>query len=81
MDEDDFNSSDIEIPVAQANPHAHRGQQSIEAFIASAFQDRTASKIQSKTLQQIDGSIGTRMARELWANRFDAFRTHTLRKS
>ena len=80
MDEDDFNSSDIELPPAPANPHAHRGIQSIEAMIASAFQDRRDSKIQSKTLQLDHGAPGTVVARTTWANRFDAFRVHTLRK-
>jgi hypothetical protein len=80
MEDDDFNSSDIELPEAQPNPHAHRGAQSIESMIKSAFQDRRESKIQSKMLQHGAGAPGTVVARNIWSNRFDWFRTHTLNK-
>lgn len=80
MEDDDFNSSDLELPDAQPNPHAHRGAQSIKSMIESAFQDRRDSKLQSKMLQDSAGAPGTVIARNTWANRFDWFRTHTLKK-
>jgi len=78
-DQDDFNSSDIEIPET-TNPHAHRGMQSIQRMIATAFEDRVQSKIQSKSLTHSAGAPGTIIARSTWINRFDSFRQNTLKK-
>jgi hypothetical protein len=78
-DQDDFNSSDIEVPEI-VNPHAHRGMQSIQRMIDTAFEDRVESKIQSKTLTHIDGAPGTIIARSTWINRFDSFKQNTLKK-
>jgi hypothetical protein len=78
-DQDDFNSSDIEIPET-INPHAHRGMMSIQRMIATAFEDRVQSKIQSKSLTNSAGAPGTIIARSTWINRFDSFRQNTLKK-
>ena len=77
---DDFNSSDIELPEAPPDPHAHLGSRSIAAMIETASRDRVQSKIESKMLRQDSGAPATQLQRRLWSNRFDAFRTHTLKQ-
>jgi hypothetical protein len=46
--DDDFNSSDLDIPEAPQNPYADLGRESINSMLDSAFKDRKDSKIKSK---------------------------------
>lgn len=59
----DFDSSDIEPPDAPPNPHAHCGNQTIEAMILTTMEDRGQSKIDTKMLTQNSGAPGTVVAR------------------
>ena len=77
---DDFNSSDIELPKPPPNPYASLGHESIQSMREHATEDRVKSKIASKMLEQIDGALGTILARNAWLNRFQAFREHTLKQ-
>jgi hypothetical protein len=76
--DDDFNSSDIEIPE-KPNPYAHLGEDSILSMLNRQFDDRVESKIGSKQLQQVSGAPNTRYTRALWFERFKQFCTGTLR--
>jgi hypothetical protein len=54
--DDDFNSSDIEIPD-KPNPWAHLGKESIQKMLDRQFEDRVERKIASKQLQHIKGAL------------------------
>lgn len=86
MDETDIlNSSDVEFDLdpgkkswsGSRNP----GQASINLITKNAAQDRLSSKKTVKSLQFGHGAPATRRAQELWVAWFNAFRTHTLKKS
>ena len=76
--DDDYNSSDIEVPEAQ-NPYAHLGRASIISMLANAGEERAESKIKSKQLVDSTGAPGTRQIRASWVNRFKDFAQGVLR--
>ncbi|KAH5740176.1 hypothetical protein HBI18_048610 [Parastagonospora nodorum] len=79
IDDEDFNSSDIEVEP-RPNPFAHFGQASLDRALAAATEDRRASKISFKQKPLFSGSPGNQHAQALWSNRFSAFRTGTLKE-
>jgi hypothetical protein len=76
--DDDFNSSDIEIPDVH-NPYTSLGQDSISKLVANSTKHRITSKVRVKTLQYISGAEPTIKQRNLWANRFRDFCKSTLK--
>jgi hypothetical protein len=78
MADDDFNSSDIEIPD-KPNPYARLGEDSINSMLNRQFEDRVESKIAPKQLQQVTGAPSTQINRALWFQRFTKFCEGTLR--
>ncbi|KAK9245323.1 hypothetical protein V1506DRAFT_521936 [Lipomyces tetrasporus] len=79
---DDFNSSDIEFePPVNNRSGTQPGRASIAQIIENADSDRLTSKRAFKQLQFGHGPPGTRTQQELWVARFNAFRTHSLKKS
>ncbi|KAK9238767.1 hypothetical protein V1525DRAFT_387155 [Lipomyces kononenkoae] len=79
---EDFNSSDVEFEPAPSKASGRRpGQVSIAKIIQETSNDRMSSKRAIKQLQFGRGAPGTRRAQELWVERFNAFRTFTLRQS
>jgi hypothetical protein len=79
LDDDDFNSSDIELPEPPSNPYAHFGQESIEKLLDRATEHRIMTKVQVKQLSDNTGAITTLNGRQLWNNRFKAFCQATLK--
>jgi hypothetical protein len=77
--DDDFNSSDIEIPEPAPNPYAHLGQESIEKLLERATEHRLMTKLRVKQLENVHGAITTISGRRLWNNRFKAFCGATLK--
>ena len=79
-DNDDFNSSDIEVPEPAQNPRfKRRGEQSIREIIEHAHEDRVASKVFEKSFTFGRGAPLTQTTQKLWSNRFDAVRLHTFK--
>lgn len=79
--DDDINSSDMEFgppPTTKAFP---RGQASIAQIIENASNDRISSKKTVKELQFGAGAPKTLQAQQLWVQRFEAFRIHSLKQS
>lgn len=79
MDEETFNSSDIEFRPALANPFFNAGKASIQAIIQHATEYRVASKKFTKQLQFTKGRPGTQYRNALWYRRFAVFREHCLK--
>ena len=73
----DFNSSDVEFSPVKSK-RRNVGQQSIEDIIRDATQDRLESKKTYKQLEFGFGAPGTREKQDLWIQRFEAYREHTL---
>lgn len=78
--EDDFDSSDIEIPDEALAPSRflNAGQRSIEAMVNRKVEIRKISKFYEKTLRFGDGAAMTQYSQHLWSNRFDGFRKDLL---
>jgi hypothetical protein len=77
--DEELNSSDIEFDEpTRPNPFAVAGKASLDAIIASATEDRVASKKFSKQLTFTKGRPGTQYRNSLWFRRFETFRQHTL---
>ncbi|KAF4631385.1 hypothetical protein G7Y89_g6747 [Cudoniella acicularis] len=81
IEDDVFNSSDIEFDAPPPNPFAGAGKASIEAIIEHALTDRIDSKKFSKQLTFTKGRPGTQYRNALWYNRFQSFRVSALRVS
>lgn len=79
MEQDRLDSSDWEFDAGPANPFAQAGKASIEAIIQNATRDRFTSKKTSKQLVYVKGSRKTQYVNNLWYERFQAFRQHTLK--
>jgi hypothetical protein len=79
--EDDFNSSDLEVPES-INPNANLGKASIEAMLADAFELRKSTKVKGKQINSLNvlGAPGTQKDRSRWANRFSSFYSVVLGK-
>ncbi|KAK9333621.1 hypothetical protein V1520DRAFT_331267 [Lipomyces starkeyi] len=79
---DDFNSSDIEFePAVSKNLGRQPGRASIARIIEASDIDRLTSKRAVKQLQFGHGAPSTRAQQQLWVERFNAFRTQTLKQS
>jgi hypothetical protein len=65
MDQDDFNSSDIEYE-STTNAFAFAGAQSMEQMLQHAVEDRLESKKRSKQLMFVRGSKKTQYINHLW---------------
>jgi hypothetical protein len=79
MDEEIFNSSDLEFEPAPANPFSNAGKASIQAIIEHATADGVTSKNFSKQLQFTKGRPGTQYRNTLWFRRFESFREQSLK--
>jgi hypothetical protein len=79
MDDDDFNSSDLEFE-SHPNPFFSAGASSIQAIIDQATEDRIQSKRATKMLAFAEASPKTEYLTALWSNRFLAFVKYTLKK-
>jgi hypothetical protein len=79
MDDDTFNSSDLEFEVP-ANPYANAGVKSMQAIIDMSVEDRISSKKTIKTLRLVAANPKTDYINALWYNRFMQFQTHTLKQ-
>lgn len=80
MDDDDFNSSDIEMPSTQPNKWGHLGQGIIEKMLAEAMENRIESKMKSKTLANVKGAPGVVAGRARWMNQFKRFMADVLKR-
>ncbi|KAK9242478.1 hypothetical protein V1506DRAFT_78562 [Lipomyces tetrasporus] len=78
MDQDDFNSTDIEYEPA-TDAFAYAGAQSVEQMLQHAVEDRLESKKRSKQLTFVHGSKMTQYINRLWYNRFTSFRAMVLK--
>lgn len=79
MDNDDFNSSDVEFEDAPQAPFSRAGHASIAEIIDHAFEDRIASKKASKQLINRKVNDKTGYKSTLWYRRFETVREHTLK--
>ncbi|KAH7412525.1 hypothetical protein BKA64DRAFT_770267 [Cadophora sp. MPI-SDFR-AT-0126] len=78
MDDDDINSSDIEVELP-VDPFASAGTRSIQEMLEFSVVDRLESKKRSKQLRFSHGSKKTQYINHLWYNRFQGFRSGVLR--
>lgn len=79
MEDDTFNSSDIEMGPPPPSRWAHLGKQSIESIVANATADRLSSKNVSQHLENVTGAPGTIKLRNRWLNLFESFCKETLK--
>jgi hypothetical protein len=78
-DADDYDS-DTFVAERPQNPYANLGQASIASMMARSGADRRESKIATTNLRYTTAVPSTERSRYMWAGRFDAFRTLTLRR-
>jgi hypothetical protein len=78
MEDNDFNSSDIEFEDAP-KPFSYAGNASIREIIDHAFEDRIASKKASKQLTNVKINKKTEYKSVLWYQRFETIREYSLK--
>ncbi len=78
MEDNDFNSSDIEFEDT-TKPFGRAGDASIGQIIDHAFEDHIASKKASKQLINAKINKKTEYKSVLWYRRFEAIREHSLK--
>ena len=65
MDEDDFNSSDLEVDQVP-DRFEDAGAKSIESMLEDAFKSRVETNKDSKKLTFVRGSVKTQYMNALW---------------
>jgi hypothetical protein len=80
MDEDDFDSSDIEFEPPSPNAFINAGRASIATVVEHAGEDRLTSKKSCKQLAFVAASKKTEYMTHLWYARFVAYSTFALKK-
>lgn len=78
-EDEDFNSSDVEIPETGPSKSRQIGKTSLDTILAHAEEDRILSKRQEKTLSYHAAAPTTQQVVDLWSVRLQSFMTNTLR--
>lgn len=78
--DDDFNSSDIEVDAPRLDRFATAGAHSVDNILANASSLRFDTKKAVKQLQSISGAPMTRMQRARWGNAWNSFYKGVLKK-
>lgn len=77
--EDDFDSSDIEVPPLPENPFALHGEKGVRYVLEHKSGGRIASKIAFKSLTSCHGAPGTRARKQKWKKIWMVFYQESLR--